>query len=549
MQGRQPVDKIDITTLSKPKKITHSFLLFNFLTTHPSPIIDANQHHNYDETAFTLSHSLKRVDPSLDTPYNTSIYFEVGNNEGRLYLLALGVCYYEPPMRSPKKSKKITINYLYEQVDALTDFEAARCRMNKTFISPLSKDIDRLREDIIFLEYDKTNDFDLSLPALHRRILFYQNQMLDAQSWHRKAIDSSEFYQPEPSPILNHFMASTLGVDYFPAGYAYPFQKHQIVFQQPLVKRKHKRKRKKENNVCIDILEATPTYGDAELGIYRVVNLFSNSHREKIKPKHERLYKISQSDTLKDEYKRTKRFAPYLGPRNFHPHLFSERECGKDLIDYCKQSVRKLMSSKATMALFIEEMLKISYLAFQGLAEVMKNEVHGDIKPENLLVISPDSIKPIDFERRSKFTYLYASPERLRSETLTPKSDVWSLMRSLVSLWGDNHEIWEFFDPNPENNAQIESIILANDLVDLLYWIRVYLTYWEKKKYISSEMKEGLFYLFVKGHAFEAKDRLSASECAEKFKALYDAFMAEKNKEANNHEAVAPYPKSMVAGL
>lgn len=519
MQGRQVLPTLDITKVNLLSNKADSYRLFNLLTSHISPDVKTNA---FIADRVILSHGLKRVDPLWGTGFKASTYFEVGEDAGRLYLLALGICYYEPRKLSLLKSKKVTPESLHKKLDQLYAFESSFHDFKQDFTTPLRQDFNRLRQDILLLNPQRKHDYHIGIAALHRRIAFYNRALKSAKTWQAGLISSNEFHSSNPSLLLVDFMPSTLGVDYFPNHFTYPFQDYQIRFDKPLVKRK----RPNKQDECLDILASRPMYGDSKAGIYKVVGMFA-VNSQKRRPKHPRIYKLSSGLDLSFEYERTLRLAPYLSPRNYQPHLFSERYRGPDLMSFCSDVVRKLLLTKETVADYIAVMLRISAAAFKGLAEVMKNEVHGDIKSENLIVISPDDIKPIDFEKSGKFTALYASPERLRGLPLTPQSDVWSMMRALVNLWGDSHMIWTMNNPTTENQYKIASIILANDLDALLESIRYFLNFWATHGVITSGMKEKLYALFVKGHAYHPEDRLTAIAFSEAFKGLYEEFTLE----------------------
>ena len=94
---------------------------------------------------------------------------------------------------------------------------------------------------------------------------------------------------------------------------------------------------------------------------------------------------------------------------------------------------------------FIYELLNFSAKLFFALAEQFKGKVHGDIKIDNICVDEAEKLWIIDYRRVNNFTYHYASPEvLLRSSNITPASDVYSAARSLVEVWGDPHEIWDY---------------------------------------------------------------------------------------------------------
>lgn len=540
MQGRQVARTLDLTQLNALTHESDSHWLFNVLISHHEHFVDE---HEFENEGITLSHPLKRVDPSLGSSYITTTYFEVGHNQGRLYLFALGMCYYQPSL-SKLKSKKIDIQSLHADLDQLIKDESGFHKREHSFTTPLREDFNRLREDIAFLNPKDKNTYKIEIASLHQRISFYQQAMSKVKNWKERRVKRNEFQAVTPPALLINFIASTLGVNHFPNYFTYPFQNHCIIFNRPLVKRN----RPKKQDQCLDILSVKPMYGDPGNGIYKVIGMFA-FQSEKRKPKHPRLYKIASARDLTLEYERTERFAPYLGLRNFQGNLFSEQYCGLDLIDYCSEHVRPLLTNNESLPLFIEKMLKISYAAFKGLAEVMKDEVHGDIKSENLIVMAPDNIKPIDFERTQKFTYLYASPERLRGEPLTPKSDVWSLMRSLINLWGDNHKIWNWNIPTNENNRRIAATILADDRSELLKGIASYLANWVKNEIISEKMSKRLLYLFYIGCEFKPENRFTASEFSNAFKALYDQYLKRDNEISADQQGGFTHKPNMIPGL
>lgn len=112
------------------------------------------------------------------------------------------------------------------------------------------------------------------------------------------------------------------------------------------------------------------------------------------------------------------------------PHIVMEYIAGS--------SLATMISSAPSMA--VEDVIRISCDIAEGLAAAHeKGVVHGDVKPENILVDKNGSVKIVDFglarvaDSRLSFsreihgTPLYMSPEQVRGEELDARSDLFSL--------------------------------------------------------------------------------------------------------------------------
>lgn len=526
MQSRQPIHFIDVSRINATKNAADSFLLFNLLTSQRQPDISTGPH-EFGDRLIALSHPLKRIDPSLAERDNASHYYEIEGGVGRIYALAIGICYYEPLALA--KISKITDDKIEARLNALLNSLLELCPEKYPFLSPLHLDLMHLENDRNDLA--EADDPELATALFENRLKFYQARMDEVQHWKPARFSANDFTRNQPPDNLIDFIASTAKIDYFPHQYTYPFQGALIRFRSSFVKRFRQRK----NDECFDFLEENPMAGDDSVGIYLVNGLFDPKHK-KDQPKHKRIYKVSTFNNLNDEFQRTFRLAPYLHARNYQPFLFSERYLGMDLSDYYNDFIFKVYNQEALLPKYILEVLRVSYLAFDGLATVMKGEVHGDIKPENFIVVGGEEILPIDFDRPERYTPIYASPERLNNKKTTAKSDVWSLMRAIARFLGDNHRIWLLDEPKPDNLRKIKAIVGQQNVLLLLKSTFKKLHSYEECGYITRSAKLKLLKLFIQGHQFNPKDRPSAAACAEQFKVLYEECKANlKNNTELSH--------------
>lgn len=110
------------------------------------------------------------------------------------------------------------------------------------------------------------------------------------------------------------------------------------------------------------------------------------------------------------------------------PYMVMEYVDGVDLLSYAQANT---LSERARLALF-EDLLTVVQFAHRNLI------VHGDLKPDNVLVTQPGALKLVDFgiaralddaegSTSVALTPAYASPERLDGEPLTPGADIYAL--------------------------------------------------------------------------------------------------------------------------
>jgi hypothetical protein len=526
MQSRKnAVRLINVLDINNNENESDSFLLYNLLIAHQQPYFHPNQIYYLDNTPIKLSHSLKRTDPFFDNPnLKGSIYFEVGKDEGQLYQFALGLCYYEAPSSPEEKCEPISAGTIMVGYNRLIELESALYKAEPAFPSPIRIDFENMLVDDLQL----TSSYYGYANRLARRIAFYILKMEEAKAWGKQRFTMQAFHDPAPPALLINFIPSTHAIEYFSKDYCYPFQGHLIKFEHTFIKRF----RPNKLDQCYDFLARLPMEEGAESSIYRVVGMFPKKPpRPASKPAYTaRLYKVSPTADLEPEYFRSQEFASYLHVKNGHHHFFSQRYCGNDLVIYYKKELLPLVASKETLSKYILTVLKLSALAFESLASIMKGKPHGDIKPENLLMSPQGQVLLIDFEGKGKFTPLYASPERLLNDTITEKSDVFSLIRSLVVLWGDKHPIWRNHDSSdPVSLINIKGFILRNNKTQLLSFFKANLDRWQADRYLTRDEKNKLYDLFVKAHEFNPKRRPTAQALANDFKDLHVMY-------AKNHD-------------
>lgn len=531
MQTRFDAHYIDLLALNFDAYEEDSFLLYNLLNQEHSSYISAEKQIKLDDEKIQLSHSLTYV----DSDDGKTPYYKLGNNQGRLYLLATGVCYHDFPHSRPGAVAP-TLNDLDEQVKCLYDLEFKLSHSEAQFSTPIYSDIADIENDIAALKNEDEQSERIckqEVLSLAHRIAFYTAHLKKISQWKSSTINTGLFNDAILRPLFVNYLLTAQDINYFSKMYNYPFQGHQLRFTHSFVRRNRPKKKDK----CFDILEkrALGSSDIEESGVFKVIALFDPMQR-KMQPKHPRVYKVDSTKPLEGEYNKTKRLAPYLCLRNYQPGLFSERYLGIDLFEYVNDTVVPFRKNVKTVPEYIERMLKISYRSFEALAEVMKEEVHGDIKPENFLVeIEKDDfiIRLIDFEGKNRHTPIYASPERLLRLPTTPKSDVYSLARSLVFLWGDRHTLWDFIDPTSENCEKIRNIILTSSIETLLKRFDAGLRKFHSASHLSSDMHQRLTQLFSRAHAIRPQDRPSALELAQEFKGLYLEYRDSKTKHLN----------------
>lgn len=147
------------------------------------------------------------------------------------------------------------------------------------------------------------------------------------------------------------------------------------------------------------------------------------------------------------------------------PYIVMEYVKGTNIIDYCKQHK---LSIKARLALFQQVLSAINY-AHQNLV------IHRDLKPSNVLVTEQGDVKLLDFgiakllETSSLvddpyltqvelkvLTPLNASPEQVKSEKATTRTDIYGLCGLLYQMLTEQ----TIFTSEGATNAEIESWIL-----------------------------------------------------------------------------------------
>jgi len=120
------------------------------------------------------------------------------------------------------------------------------------------------------------------------------------------------------------------------------------------------------------------------------------------------------------------------------PYLVMEYVEGVSITQYCQE---QQLSLRARLNLFLDACKAVSYAHSQLI-------VHGDIKPENILVNNQGQVKLLDFgiskilhtentQQTRAFnnaTLAYASPEQIRGERITTATDIYGLGALLFKL-------------------------------------------------------------------------------------------------------------------
>jgi serine/threonine protein kinase len=127
----------------------------------------------------------------------------------------------------------------------------------------------------------------------------------------------------------------------------------------------------------------------------------------------------------------------FLGTFEDKPALFLEFIQGKDLLDHAQDS--------GLSGILVRDIQNVARQVLDALAFLAEEKiVHGDIKPENILIDANKKITVVDFGlafeegRAPEFlscTFDYASPEVAVGFSLDSALDVWSLGVTLISVY------------------------------------------------------------------------------------------------------------------
>lgn len=517
MQSRQDVQHLNLLTINRGAHQADSFFLFNFLTLSPARALAADTIYSDDDVNFKLSHGLTYVRLLTNEDEIMVSYYQLDDNQGKLYLLPTGICYYQTP--HPMHVDNLSRDAITQYVEKLLVKENELHSKSTQFETPLSLALLSIQLENNHLLEVSSKTCQKEVLFLYHRLLYLENHMSALKRWQAHPILENNLRRPYASPVFANFLCASQGIYSFHPFYRYPFQGYQLQFTRPYIKRF----RKAKQDYTLEILAEKPFYCSGSMGMFHVKSLFEASEK-KTEPKHPRIFIIDTKNNLRDRHRGNKKYAPKKHAKGYQHGISCERYIGPDLIRYANQKLMPLRDNAKHGAAFLTSLLKISWLCYEELHTAMHGDIHGDIKPGNILINESSNEMEIcltDFESIAKFTPLYASPERFTNEAITPKSDVYSMARGLVYLFGDAHVIWRLNENNRINNCKVADIILENHPDGLLE------SFFKKLKALMAPLSDAqnvynrLCDFFKKAHSHDPSVRPTAEEASQIFKQLY----------------------------
>lgn len=469
-----------------------------------------------------ISQNRKEIQPSM---------YRLQDKTGYLHLFSVGLCYFE--FKEMMVYPNASLPNLHAELESMMAYRRKLINLPKPFTSPVLIDLLHMQEEVsLFMKQALTPKESKHIASrIKDRVEFYKtyiNKLSLASTQVRYSTNALS--KPEKAKLINNFMSSTPEVyAYFPE-VVYPYQNKRIVFSSPLVRRM-----RKNHQEVIDVLSRNRLYGEAYAGIYKVRAVYADT--QKRKPRHKRLYKLNQGDRFWLEYEATQTKGKALRARNYHPGLFEMRHLGINLRAYFKLQFNELyddLKIKNQPAPFYTEsmrlLLEVSYKAFEALSKLGDEYYHGDIKAENIVISESRKVNIIDFAV-GYYTPRFASPETLavnmeevEEDVLSPKSDVYSLARSLVRLYGDTHEVFDAKGYEYELVREIKAVITSLSPELLLSSFKARLNLFVQSKALTQYMANFILGTFVQCHHVDSQKRPLAGEAAENFKQLYEIY-------------------------
>ncbi len=224
------------------------------------------------------------------------------------------------------------------------------------------------------------------------------------------------------------------------------------------------------------------------------------------------LQKLNEKE--KDEYKARFYLEAKAAGRLNHPNIITVHDLGrKGDVAYIAMELMEKLDLQSIIEeqrpLNIGEKLDIAFQVAQGLAYAHEHGVvHRDIKPSNIMVLRGKHVKIADFgiarmestlwrteSGRVMGSPLYMSPEQIQSQSVTPRSDIFSFGIVLYKL---------LTGKLPFNGENVNSL-----------WYKIINEEPQKPSSLNPEIPEELDHIVAKCLAKKPEDRyLNANELA-----------------------------------
>ncbi len=508
MRARNKQIPIKILEINNTYWLKNNYVLFGLLCqANPTAEYVAGEEYVYNEQTFILSHTLKTTE---EKPFTAMPSFHVlnkaGELQGQLHLLPLGMIYFQDfnaNRNDIKTSLRAITKTIHETKKAY--------KISKYILNPIGESFKYLQEKIKTMVYEPER-----LQEYHAFLSFYLNCLNDAECWPQVYVTEDTLESQTFDFALAQFLSVSKNIRLFIDSSNYYFQGKRIVFEAMFVRRE----RNENRGECFDILKQKPIGEGSYSTVYKVetVSVAFNA-KPKLK-QHKYVYKVSLDDDLKQEYEDTKTIDHLKKSRNYQPGFYALPYLGKNLMDYFNKYFLVMPAS-----LFVRDMLKISAHLYSAVLEQMKGKYHGDLKSDNFCINDEGKISVIDYTRHNAHTTRYAAPEVLTAmngRAGTVKSDVYSLARSLVEMWGGDPLL-----ENKNGNDVIRNAVLTSEPVDLLKNVFDSM----KNNYTEKEFPSDLLVryqaILLACHDRDSEKRLSIKEAANAFNEVFQQFEAQ----------------------
>lgn len=551
---------LDLSALNTPASFEASYLLHQLLSSTQEGITRGVYAFPEKQMRLTINADLLPM-AALEACENNLSCYSLANQQGKVYLFSLGVCYYEAKVDFCVSNDLESIldtmvklrTRLVKQLNALIEKERESNRVCEPYQTPVTYDLNKMKSSLKEIQFDislvmsaqeegatqediqracfSVSKAHAELIKKEKQITFYESVLIHAKNhWHRKTINSLDFKFNQQNEFICQLIKAGKGVDAFYQGVDYPYQGMRCVLTHSLVLRR----REKKNDSVVDILESKQSTNNPVKAVYRVISMRVGSQAsDKTETKHKQIYKFDPTPNFEAEFEKTQQLAETLHVRNFHPGFFSMRHKGDDLTTYFRRKFSKFYEkhwADLPRELYIDLMrilLKLTWKAYGQLVFQCKGRPHGDIKPDNMVYSEDeDALTLIDFG--SRITPKYAAPETLKTREISRRGDIYCMARSFVRLYGGSHEIYHY--PSGESLLKkVDAAISVLTTDDLLGVFDKKMAFIVDQGILTDDLNKKIRELFSACLERDPSKRPEARFLFEKFGELYQQYYAMHN--------------------